>query len=246
MDLQLRGKTALVCGASQGLGFACARSLAREGVEITIVARRPDVLDQAAQLIRQETGGRVHTVAADITTERGRQASLQTAGQPDILVTNAAGPKPGDFREWSQQDWMAAINANMYTPIALIQAVIDTMTARRFGRIINITSVVAVTGNPGQANYCAAKAGMIGLSKSLAQEIATRGVTVNCIAPGFIESAMTGKLNDRQREAIMGAIPMKKMGTGNDIAAAALYLASDGAGYVTGQTLHVNGGMAMI
>jgi len=146
----------------------------------------------------------------------------------------------------SDDDWDAVINVNLSAVFRLTRELTHPMMRRRFGRIINISSVVGVTGNPGQANYCASKAGLIGFSKSLAQEIATRNVTVNCVAPGFIESAMTDKLNEKQKEAIMGAIPMRKMGTGEDIAASVLYLASKEAGYVTGQTLHVNGGMAMI
>ena len=146
----------------------------------------------------------------------------------------------------SDADWDAVLEVDLTATFRLTRALTHQMMRRRYGRIVNITSIVGVTGNPGQTNYCAAKAGMIGFSKSLAQEIASRNVTVNCIAPGFIESAMTGKLNDKQKDAIMGAIPMKRMGTPEDIAAAALFLASEEAAYITGQTIHVNGGMAMI
>ncbi len=253
MDLQLRGKTALVCGASQGLGFACARSLAREGVEITIVARRPDVLDQAAQQIRQETGGRVHTVAADITTERGRQASLQTAGQPDILVTNAAGPKPGDFREWSQQDWMAAINANMYTPIALIQAVIDTMTARRFGRIINITSsaVKMPIGVLGLSN--GARSGLTGFVSGIARQVAQYNVTINNLLPGAFATQRLeqtarrvaqeqGLTVDEVHQSRLAAIPAHRFGQPDELGDACAYLCSAQASFVTAQNFLMDGG----
>ena len=164
----------------------------------------------------------------------------------DILVNNAGITRDGLFVRMSDEDWDAVLEVDLTAAFRLTRGVTHPMMRRRFGRIINITSIVGVTGNPGQANYCAAKAGMIGLSKSLAQEIASRSVTVNCIAPGFIASAMTEKLNDKQKDAIMGAIPMKRMGEADEIAASAVYLASNEAGYVTGQTLHVNGGMAMI
>jgi 3-oxoacyl-[acyl-carrier protein] reductase len=202
------------------------------------------------EALAAELGERVKLFPADLSDRDavralGQKAESELEGV-DILVNNAGITRDGLFVRMSDKDWDDVIEVDLGSVFRLTRELTHPMMRRRHGRIVNITSVVAVTGNPGQANYCAAKAGMIGMSKSLAQEIATRGVTVNCIAPGFIESAMTGKLNDRQREAIMGAIPMKKMGTGNDIAAAALYLASDAAGYVTGQTLHVNGGMAMI
>ena len=164
----------------------------------------------------------------------------------DILVNNAGITRDGLFVRMSDADWDAVLEVDLTATFRLTRALTHQMMRRRYGRIVNITSIVGVTGNPGQTNYCAAKAGMIGFSKSLAQEIASRNVTVNCIAPGFIESAMTGKLNDKQKDAIMGAIPMKRMGTPDDIAAAALFLASEEAAYITGQTIHVNGGMAMI
>ncbi len=164
----------------------------------------------------------------------------------DILVNNAGITRDGLLARMSDADWDDVIRVNLTAVFRLTRAIAYPMMRRKAGRIINITSIVGVTGNPGQANYCASKAGVIGFTKSLAQEIASRNVTVNCIAPGFIASAMTDKLNEKQKEAIMGAIPMKKMGAGEDIAAAAIYLASDAGKYVTGQTLHVNGGMAMI
>jgi len=164
----------------------------------------------------------------------------------DILVNNAGINRDGLFVRMSDDDWDAVLEVNLTAAFRLTRELTHPMMRRRFGRIINISSVVGVAGNPGQANYCASKAGLIGFTKSLAQEIATRNVTVNCVAPGFIESAMTEKLNDKQRESIMGGIPMRRMGTGDDIAASVLYLASNEAGYVTGQTIHVNGGMLMV
>ena len=175
----------------------------------------------------------------------GQKAEAELEGV-DILVNNAGITKDGLFVRMSDEDFDAVIDVNLGAVFRLTRELTHPMMRRRFGRVINITSVVGVTGNPGQTNYVASKAGMIGFSKALAQEIATRNITVNCVAPGFIESAMTGKLNDKQKEAIMAAIPAKRMGTGPEVAAAVVYLASNEASYVTGQTLHVNGGMAMI
>ena len=242
----LSGRKALVTGATGGIGEAVARVLHGAGATVGLHGTRVEKLEALAG----ELGERVKLFPADLSDRDavkalGQKAEAELAGV-DILVNNAGITRDGLFVRMSDKDWDDVIEVDLGSVFRLTRELTHPMMRRRYGRIVNITSVVAVTGNPGQANYCAAKAGMIGLSKSLAQEIATRGVTVNCIAPGFIESAMTEKLNDKQREAIMGAIPMKKMGTGNDIAAAALYLASEGAGYVTGQTLHVNGGMAMI
>mgnify|MGYP003344683329 CR=1 FL=1 len=167
-------------------------------------------------------------------------------GQVDILVNNAGITKDGLFMRMKDEDWEKVLSVNLTSTFRLSRAVLRGMTRRRFGRIISITSVVGVTGNPGQGNYAASKAGMIGMSKSLAAEVASRDITVNCIAPGFITSPMTDALNDKQKETILSAVPMGRLGTGADIGAAAVYLASREAGYVTGQTLHVNGGMAMI
>jgi 3-oxoacyl-[acyl-carrier protein] reductase len=242
----LTGRKALVTGATGDIGEAVARALHGAGATVGLHGTRVEKLEALAA----ELGEREKLFPADLSDRDavralGQKAESELEGV-DILVNNAGITRDGLFVRMSDKDWDDVIEVDLGSVFRLTRELTHPMMRRRHGRIVNITSVVAVTGNPGQANYCAAKAGMIGMSKSLAQEIATRGVTVNCIAPGFIESAMTGKLNDRQREAIMGAIPMKKMGTGNDIAAAALYLASDAAGYVTGQTLHVNGGMAMI
>ena len=205
---------------------------------------------KALEALAAELGDRVKLFPANLSDREEVKALSQKAEAElegvDILVNNAGITRDGLFVRMSDEDWDAVLEVNLGAVFRLTRELTHPMMRRRFGRIVNITSIVGVTGNPGQANYCASKAGLIGFSKSLAQEIATRNITVNCVAPGFIESAMTDKLNDKQKDAIMGAIPMKKMGTGEDIAASVLYLASNEAGYVTGQTLHVNGGMAMI
>ncbi|MDF1600462.1 3-oxoacyl-[acyl-carrier-protein] reductase [Mesorhizobium sp. YIM 152430] len=242
----LTGKKALVTGATGGIGEAVARALHKAGAIVGIHGTRVEKLEALAG----ELGDRVKVFPAnlsdrDAVKELGKKAEAELEGV-DILVNNAGITRDGLFVRMSDEDWDSVLDVNLGAVFRLTRELTHPMMRRRSGRIINITSVVGVTGNPGQANYCASKAGLIGFSKSLAQEIATRNVTVNCVAPGFIESAMTEKLNDKQREAIMGAIPMKKMGRGDDIAAAVIYLASDAGGYVTGQTLHVNGGMAMI
>src|SRR6478752_5698023 len=216
--LDLSGRKALVTGASGGIGEEIARILHKQGAIVGLHGTRVEKLEALAN----ELDG------------------------VDILVNNAGITKDGLFVRMSDEDWDSVIEVNLTSMFRLTRELTHPMMRRRYGRIINITSIVGVTGNPGQANYCASKAGMIGFSKSLAQEIATRNVTVNCVAPGFIESAMTGKLNDKQKDAIMGAIPMRRMGSGAEVASAVAYLASSEAAYMTGQTLHVNGGMAMI
>ena len=242
----LSGRKALVTGATGGIGEAVARALHGVGALVGLHGTRVEKLEALAA----ELGERVKLFPADLADRDAVKALAHKAEAElegvDILVNNAGITRDGLFVRMSDEDWDAVLEVNLGSVFRLTRELTHPMMRRRYGRIVNISSVVGVTGNAGQANYCAAKAGMIGLSKSLAQEIATRGVTVNCIAPGFIESAMTAKLNDKQRDAIMGVIPMKKMGAGQDIAAAALYLSSAEAGYVTGQTLHVNGGMAMI
>ncbi|KKX34397.1 3-oxoacyl-[acyl-carrier-protein] reductase [Rhizobium sp. LC145] len=243
----LTGRKALVTGATGGLGEEIARLLHAQGAVVGLHGTRVEKLEALAA----ELGGdRVKIFPANLSDRDevkalGEKAEAELGGV-DILVNNAGITKDGLFVRMSDEDWDSVLEVNLTAVFRLTRELTHPMMRRRYGRIINITSVVGVTGNPGQANYCASKAGMIGFSKSLAQEIATRNVTVNCVAPGFIESAMTGKLNDKQKEAILGAIPMKRMGAGADIASAVLYLASSEAGYVTGQTLHVNGGMAMI
>ena len=244
--LDLTGRKALVTGATGGIGEEIARMLHAQGAIVGIHGTRVERLEALAA----ELGDRVKIFPADLSNREEVKALAEKAEAElegvDILVNNAGITKDGLFVRMSDEDWDKVLEVNLTSVFRLTRELTHPMMRRRFGRIINITSIVGVTGNPGQANYCASKAGMIGFSKSLAQEIATRNVTVNCVAPGFIESAMTGKLNEKQTEAIMGAIPMKRMGTGKEIASAVTYLASNEAGYVTGQTIHVNGGMAMI
>jgi 3-oxoacyl-[acyl-carrier protein] reductase len=242
----LTGRKALVTGATGGIGEEIARMLHAQGAIVGLHGTRVEKLEALAA----DLGDRVKIFPANLA-DRDEVKALAAKVEAelegvDILVNNAGITKDGLFVRMSDEDWDAVIEVNLTSTFRLTRELTHPMMRRRYGRIINITSIVGVTGNPGQANYCASKAGMIGMSKSLAQEIATRNVTVNCVAPGFIESAMTGKLNDKQKDGIMGAIPMKRMGTGSEIAAAVAYLASTEAGYVTGQTLHVNGGMAMI
>src|SRR5919197_2597688 len=242
----LTGRKALVTGASGGIGEAIARALHAQGATVGLHGTRIEKLEALAA----ELGERANVFAANLADHAELKALGQKAeaelGGVDILVNNAGITRDGLFVRMSDEDWDSVLEVNLAAAFRLTRELTHPMMRRRFGRIVNITSVVAVTGNPGQANYCASKAGMIGFSKSLAQEIASRSITVNCVAPGFIESAMTGKLNDKQKETIMGAIPAKRMGTGAEVASAVIYLASNEASYVTGQTLHVNGGMAMI
>jgi len=242
----LTGRKALVTGASGGLGESIARTLHAQGAIVGLHGTRREKLEELAA----ELGDRTRILPADMSDrtqvkELAKQAEEALEGV-DILVNNAGITRDGLFVRMSDDDWDAVLEVNLTAAFRLTRELTHPMMRRRYGRIINISSVVGVAGNPGQANYCASKAGLIGLTKSLAQEIATRNVTVNCVAPGFIESAMTDKLNEKQRESIMGGIPMRRMGTGADIAASVLYLASNEAGYVTGQTIHVNGGMLMI
>ncbi|SMH43995.1 3-oxoacyl-[acyl-carrier-protein] reductase [Mesorhizobium australicum] len=242
----LTGRKALVTGATGGLGEAIARALHAQGATVGIHGTRQEKLEALAA----ELGDRVKLFPADLgnreeVKQLGQKAEAELGGV-DILVNNAGITRDGLFVRMSDDDWDKVLEVNLGSVFRLTRELTHPMMRRRYGRIVNITSVVGVTGNPGQANYCASKAGMIGFTKSLAQEIASRNITVNCVAPGFIESAMTEKLNEKQKEAILGSVPMKRMGVGADIAAAVLYLASSEAAYVTGQTLHVNGGMAMI
>lgn len=242
----LSGRKALVTGASGGIGESVARTLHAQGATVGLHGTRREKLEALAG----ELGERTAILPADLSNrnevkELAAKAESELEGV-DILVNNAGMTRDGLFVRMSDEDWDAVLEVNLTAIFRLTRELTHPMMRRRFGRIVNITSVVGVTGNPGQANYCASKAGLIGLSKSLAHEIAARNITVNCVAPGFIESAMTEKLNDKQREAIMGAIPQKRMGTGSEVASAVAYLASQEAAYITGQTLHVNGGMAMI
>ena len=241
----LTGKGALVTGASGGIGGAIARALHAQGATVAISGTRRDALDALAG----ELSGRVHVLACDLADKDAVEALVpsceQAMGKLDILVANAGITRDNLLVQLNDQAWDDVIALNLTATFRLARAAVKTMMRRRHGRIIGITSVVGVTGNPGQVNYTAAKAGMIGMIKSIAQEYAKRGVTANCIAPGFIATAMTDKLNDKQREAILARVPAGRLGSGADVAAAAVYLASDEAAYVTGQTLHINGGMAM-
>lgn len=242
----LEGKKALVTGATGGIGAAIAKHLHAAGAEIGISGRNEDKLKTLAS----ELGERVHILPADLSTSEAAtdlvKAAEEKMGQIDILVNNAGLTRDNLSMRMKDEEWQQVLDVNLSAPFMLAKAVQRGMMKRRTGRIINIASIVGVTGNPGQCNYVASKAGMIGWSKAMAQEVASRGITVNCIAPGFIATAMTDALNDDQKARINEKIPAGRMGGADDIAAAALYLSSDEAAYVTGQTLHVNGGMAMI
>ena len=242
----LIGKTALITGASGGIGAAIAKALHDAGATIAISGTRVEALEK----VKTEVGERVHILPCNLSNpeevEKLVPAAEAALGGLDILVNNAGITKDGLAMRMKDEDWSSVIDVNLTANFRLARAAMKLMMKKRFGRIINITSIVGVTGNPGQANYVASKAGLIGLTKSIAQELATRGVTANCVAPGFIATPMTDGLNDKQKEAILARIPAGRMGGPTDIAAAVLYLASDEAGYVTGQTLHVNGGMAMV
>jgi 3-oxoacyl-[acyl-carrier protein] reductase len=243
----LSGKKALITGASGGIGGAIAKALHAQGADVALSGRNVEALNKLAAEIGQD---RVHIVAGELNSAEAADAVMKAAeekmGQVDILVNNAGLTKDGLFMRMKDEDWQVVQDVNLTAPFRLIRSAIKGMMKRRSGRVINITSVVGVTGNPGQANYCASKAGMIGMTKSMAQEVAARGITLNCIAPGFIATAMTEALNDEQKATINATIPAGAMGTPEDIAASVVYLASDEAKYITGQTLHVNGGMAMI
>ncbi|MCZ2497641.1 SDR family oxidoreductase [Xylophilus sp. Kf1] len=253
MDLGLKGRSALVCGASKGLGLGCALSLAREGVAVTIVARGAEALEAAAAAIRAETGAPVTAVVADITTPEGRAAALAACPAPDILVTNAGGPKPGDFRDWEREHWIAALDANMLTPIALIKATVDGMMARGFGRVVNITSgaVKAPIDILGLSN--GARSGLTGFVAGLARQTVGRNVTINNLLPGPFE---TDRLRDTARqwsqksgkpEAVVlaerrAANPAGRFGTVAEFGDACAYLCSAQAGFITGQNLLMDGG----
>ncbi len=242
----LGGRTALVTGASGGIGGAVARALHAQGATVALSGTRLAPLEALAA----ELGERAHVLPCDLSdaaaVEALPKAAAAAMGSVDVLVNNAGITRDQLFMRMSDDDWAAVIAVNLTGVMRLSRGVLRGMMKARWGRIVNISSVVGVTGNPGQANYAAAKAGVIGMSKSLAAEVASRGITVNCVAPGFITTAMTDALNDEQKAKLLGVIPAGRMGTSAEIAAAVVYLASAEAAYVTGQTLHVNGGMAMI
>lgn len=243
----LSGKRALVTGASGGIGQAIAQTLAKQGVRVALSGTRIDALEKVAQAV----GENAVIVPANLSDAASVEALVKSSeeklgGPIDILINNAGLTRDGLAMRMKNEDWQSVIDVNLTAAFILSRAVLRSMMKNRWGRIISITSVVGVTGNAGQANYAASKAGLIGMSKALALEVASRGVTVNCVAPGFIATAMTDALNDEQKNAISSKIPAGTMGCSDDIAAAVLYLASQEARYVTGQTLHVNGGMAMV
>ncbi len=242
----LTGKTALITGATGGIGAAIARTLHKAGATVAISGTRAAVLEELAR----ELGERVHVLPCNLSVaaevEKLVPAAEAAMGSLDILVNNAGLTRDVLALRMKDEDWAAVLDVNLTANFRLARAAMRGMMKRRWGRIINISSVVGVTGNPGQANYVASKAGVIGLTKSLAQELASRNITVNAVAPGFIATPMTDVLNDKQKEAILARVPAGRLGQPADIASATLYLASEEAAYVTGQTLHVNGGMAMI
>ncbi len=245
-DFDLSGRAALVTGASSGIGTAIARRLKGAGAKVAISGTREDALQKVAEAL----GGDTPILPCNLR-DRAAVAALagraeEALGQVDILVNNAGITRDNLAMRLKDEDWDDVLEVDLTSGFVLARALMRGMMKRRHGRVIGITSIVGVTGNPGQANYAAAKAGMIGMSKALAQELAARSITVNCVAPGFIETPMTDALTEAQKEGLLGRIPMARLGSGEDVAAAVHYLASDAGGYVTGQTLHVNGGMAMI
>lgn len=242
----LSDKKVLVTGASGGIGGAIARAMHAQGATVALAGRNREALDALAG----ELGDRCHVIVGDLGDAGSADAMLSAAsdamGGIDVLVNNAGLTRDNLAMRIKDEDWQAVIDVNLTATFRLSRAVLRGMMKARWGRIINITSIVGVTGNPGQANYAASKAGIIGMSKAIAGEVATRGITVNCIAPGFIATAMTESLGDDQTRKLTDAIPAGRLGTPEDVAACAVFLASEEAAYVTGQTLHVNGGMAMI
>ena len=242
----LTGKNALITGASGGIGGEIAKALHAAGATVAISGTRRDPLDALAA----ELGERVHVLTCNLSdpdaVESLPKAAAEAMGSVDILVNNAGITRDNLFMRMSDDEWNSVLDVNLTATMRLCRGVLRGMMKSRWGRIVNISSVVGTTGNPGQGNYAASKAGMIGMSKSLAYEVASRGITVNAIAPGFITTSMTDKLNDDQKSKILTQVPAGRMGDAAEIAAAVLYLASQEAGYVTGATLHVNGGMAMI
>jgi 3-oxoacyl-[acyl-carrier protein] reductase len=242
----LSGKTALVTGASGGIGGSVARALHAQGAAVALSGTRREALEALAS----ELGARAHVCVANLGDAASVESLVPTAeaalGSVDILVNNAGVTRDNLFLRMKDAEWDEVIAVNLTAAFRLSRAALKGMMRRRYGRIISVTSVVGAIGNPGQGNYSASKAGLTGMTKSLAAEVASRSITVNCIAPGMIATAMTGVLNEKQREGVLARIPAARLGTSEEVAAAAVYLASSEAAYVTGQTLHVNGGMAMI
>ncbi len=242
----LSGKRALVTGASGGIGGAIAKALHGQGAQVVLSGTRTEALEA----LKAELGANVHAIAADLGTEEGPAAlfndAVEAMGGVDILVNNAGLTRDNLSMRMQDADWQQVLDVNLSAPFRLSKACLRGMMKNRWGRIVSITSIVGVTGNPGQANYAASKAGLIGMSKSMAQEVASRSITINCLAPGFIATAMTDALDEGQKEKLLGNIPSGRLGSVEDIAAGVVYLSSEEAAYVTGQTLHINGGMAMI
>ncbi len=242
----LTGKKALVTGASGGIGSAIAKALAAQGAEVALSGTRIGALEDVAKDIPNKT----HILPCNLgdldAVERLVPDAEAALGGLDILVNNAGMTRDNLFMRMKDEEWEDVLKINLSAPFHLTRAAVKGMMKRRFGRIISITSVVGVVGNPGQGNYAATKAGLAGMSKSLAYEVASRGITVNMIAPGFIASAMTDELNEKQHETILQKVPTGRLGTADEVAACAVFLASDAAGYITGHTLNVNGGMVMI
>ncbi|MEO1705476.1 MAG: 3-oxoacyl-[acyl-carrier-protein] reductase [Pseudomonadota bacterium] len=242
----LTGKAALVTGASGGIGGAIATALHAAGATVGLSGTRVEPLEA----LQAQLGERAHVLPCNLSDGEAvsvlPKQAVEAMGSLDILVNNAGVTKDNLFMRMSEEDWATVLDVNLTSTMRLCKGVVRPMMKARWGRIINISSIVGATGNPGQVNYAASKAGMVGMSKSLAYEVASRGITVNCIAPGMIETAMTGKLTDDQKAAMLGQIPMGRMGASEEIASAVVYLASPEAGYVTGTVLHINGGMAML
>jgi len=242
----LTGKMALVTGASGGIGGAVAQALHAQGAVVALSGTRRDALDALASTL----GDRAHVVPCNLADPAETDAlagkAEEAMGGLDIVVNNAGLTRDNLALRLKDEDWQRVLDVNLTAAFRISRAALRGMMRRRWGRIVGITSVVGVTGNPGQANYAASKAGLIGMSKSLAAEVAARGITVNCVAPGFVTSAMTDALNEQQREGILARVPAGRLGTGEEVASAVVYLSSEEAAYVTGQTLHVNGGMAMV
>ncbi len=246
----LTGKMALVTGATGGIGGEIAKALHAQGAVVAISGRNKEKLDALAADLKNSGGSNVHAIVADLSNADGIAALVKEAeaamGQIDILVNNAGLARDNLSMRMKEEEWNEVLDVNLTAPFMIAKACQRGMMKRRFGRIINISSVVGTTGNPGQCNYVASKAGLVGWTKAMGMEIASRGITVNCVAPGFIATAMTEALDDGQKEKINSTIPMGRMGAPREIASAVAYLASDEAAYVTGATIHVNGGMAMV